>query len=44
MKDVFSMGKAFDELISHPAIDPQGCCVEWYLTQNDVRCMVRLKN
>lgn len=44
MKDVFSMSKAFDELISNPAIDPQGCCVEWYLTQNDVRCMIRLKD
>lgn len=44
MKDVNSLSKAFDELISNPAIDPQGCCVEWYLTQNDVRCMVRLKD
>lgn len=42
MKDVFCISKAFDELISNPAIDPQGCCVEWYLNQNDVRCMVRL--
>lgn len=44
MKDVFSIGKAFDELISNQAIDPKGCCIEWYLTQNDVRCMVRLNN
>ncbi len=43
MKDVNSIGKAFNELISNPSIDPQGCCIEWYLSQNDVRCMVRLK-
>ncbi len=44
MKDIPAIGKAFDELISNPAIDPQGCCVEWYLSQNHVRCMVRLNN
>ena len=44
MKDVNSIGKAFHALISNPDIDPQGCCVEWYLTQNNVRCMVRLNN
>lgn len=44
MKDVNSIGKAFNELISNPDIDPKGCCVEWYLTQNEVRCMVRLND
>ena len=43
MKDIPSIGKAFQELITQPAIDPNGCCVEWYLSEKDVRCMVRLK-
>ncbi len=42
MKDLPSIGKAFHELTSQPGIDPNGYCVEWYLNQNDVRCMVRL--
>jgi len=42
MKDLQSIGKAFHELISQPEIDPNGYCLEWYLNQSDVRCMVRL--
>ena len=42
MKDLQSIGKAFNELISQPGIDPNGYCLEWYLNDNDVRCMVRL--
>lgn len=42
-KDVQSIGNAFDELLSHPYLDPQGYCVEWYLDNNkDVQCMIRL--
>lgn len=44
MKDVTSIGKAFQTLTSNPLIDPQGCCVEWYITQQEVRCMVRLND
>ena len=29
-------------LISQPDIDPNGYCLEWYLNDMDVRCMVRL--
>ncbi len=43
MKDIQSIGKAFQQLLSHPDIDPQGYCVELYLNDKDVRCMVRLK-
>ncbi len=42
MKDLQSIGKAFQELISQPGIDPNGYCLEWYLNEKDVRCMVRL--
>ena len=43
MSDIPAIGKVFKELLSHPGIDPQGVCVECYLNQKDVRCMVRLK-
>jgi hypothetical protein len=42
MKDIPAIGKAFQELITQPGIDPNGCCVEWYTNEKDVRCMVRL--
>jgi hypothetical protein len=42
MKDIKSIERAFEKLLSHPDIDPQGYCVEWYLNEKDVRCMVRL--
>ena len=41
-KDPESIGTVFRDLISRSDIDPNGCCVEWYLNENDVRCMVRL--
>ena len=43
MKDIPSIGRAFQELTRQPGIDPEGVCVEIYETMNDVRCMVRLK-
>ncbi len=42
MKDIPSIQKAFNELLKHPKLDPQGYCLEWYLSQEDVRCMVRV--
>jgi hypothetical protein len=41
-KDVQSISRAFKELIADDRIDPQGACVEMYLGEKDVRCMVRL--
>lgn len=43
MNNKQAIGNAFQQLIAHPGIDPEGYCVEDYLTQQDVRCMVRLK-
>lgn len=44
-KDIESIGGAFDTLLSHPHLDPQGYCVEWYLDNNkDVQCLIRLVN
>ena len=44
MKDIPAIGEAFKQLLSNPGIDPQGYCVEWYLSDKDVKCMVRLKD
>jgi len=43
MKDIPAIGKAFTELLLHPDLDPKGYCVEWYLNDKDVQCMIRLK-
>ncbi|MBK7873072.1 MAG: transcriptional regulator [Saprospiraceae bacterium] len=42
MEDIPAIGKAFEKLLSDPRIDPQGACIEWYLDNKKVQCMVRL--
>lgn len=42
MKDISSIEKAFNQLLTYPGLDPQGYCVELYLSQKDVQCMIRL--
>jgi len=37
-----SIGKTFEKLLTNPRLDPEGCCVEMYLNEKDVQCMVRL--
>lgn len=44
MKDLQSIGSAFRTLLLVPDLDPQGYCIEWYVTDKDVKCMVRLKD
>ncbi len=41
-EDVQKIGKAFRQMITDPRIDPLGFCVEWYLNERDVRCMVKI--
>ncbi|NOT94358.1 hypothetical protein [Ferruginibacter sp.] len=42
-KDVMSIDRAFQQLLKHPNLDPQGYCVEHYATdQEAVTCMIRL--
>lgn len=43
MKDVKSIGDTFRKLITLPEIDPNGYCLEIYLNESDVRCMVPIK-
>ena len=40
MNDVSQIGVTFQKLISMEDIDPKGCCIEWYINESDVRCMV----
>ncbi len=42
MKNLSAIGNAFHELLENPRIDPNGACVEWYISNEDVKCMVRL--
>lgn len=42
MSNMSAFGTAFQELCSDPRIDPQGAAIEMYLSEKDVRCMVRL--
>ena len=41
-EDIPGIGRTFQQLLEDPNIDPNGYCLEWYLNENDVRCMVRL--
>jgi hypothetical protein len=36
-----AIGPAFDELLADFRIDPSGFCLEWYVDDNTLRCLVR---
>ncbi len=43
-KDPSAISSAFEQLLNHPNLDPQGYCVEWYETNKEsVKCMIRLR-
>ncbi len=42
LNDLSEIGCTFSTLLQHTDIDPEGYCVEWYINDNDVQCMVRL--
>ena len=42
--DIQSIGNAFQQLIAHPNLDPKSHCIECYIGEKDVRCMVKLLN
>jgi hypothetical protein len=44
MRDLPAIGTTFQQMIARPDIDPESYCVEWYLSDKDVQCMVRLKD
>lgn len=41
-KNIQEIGLVFSQLLQNKYIDPEGYCVEWYVNDNDVQCMVRL--
>jgi len=43
MQDTKNIGEAFNQLLTNPGIDPQGYCLEWYISDKDVLCLVPLK-
>ncbi|MCZ4225251.1 transcriptional regulator [Pedobacter rhodius] len=44
MSDISLIGKTFEKLLSDSHIDPNGYCLEMYIDNKDVRCMVPLKS
>jgi hypothetical protein len=43
-KDILSIDRAFQQLLKHPHLDPQGYCVELYASDKEaVTCMIRLE-
>ena len=42
ISDIPAIAKAFQQLTEYPGTDPEGYCIEWYLNEKDVRCMVKL--
>jgi len=42
LKDLSSIDRAFETLLTRSDLDPQGYCVEWYFNDKDVKCMIRL--
>jgi predicted transcriptional regulator YdeE len=42
MKDQQGIGTAFKTLLQLKALDPNGYCLEWYVSDKEVRCMVPL--
>jgi hypothetical protein len=44
MNDIPAIQRTFNQLLSQPGLDPQGYCVEEYINEKDMICMVRLNN
>lgn len=36
------IGGIFEKLLTHPQLDETGECIEWYKSENEVTCMVRI--
>ncbi|MBU6341906.1 MAG: transcriptional regulator [Bacteroidetes bacterium] len=43
MQHPMAISQCFEDLLKHPELDPAGYCLEWYITRDMVRCMVKLK-
>lgn len=43
-QDIPVVGRTFETLLTHPELDPEGYCLEIYLNDHDVQCLVKLKD
>ncbi len=43
-KDPQQISKAFEKLLQHPELDPQGYCLEWYTNEKEMKCLVGLSS
>jgi predicted transcriptional regulator YdeE len=39
--NIGAIAECFQLLIGQPEADPKSWCIEWYIGENDVKCMVR---
>lgn len=44
MKYANAIGYTFQKMLSRPDLDPEGYCVEWYIDNREVKCMIRLNS
>lgn len=42
-KDIPLIGKTFESMLRSPGVDPLGYCVELFLNETDMLCLVKLK-
>ena len=42
-KDTSAIGSTFQEMLQHPELDKNGYCVEIYLSNKEVQCLVKLQ-
>jgi predicted transcriptional regulator YdeE len=42
-KDMTVVGKTFQKMLADPRIDQNGFCLEEYLGEKDMRCMIKIK-
>ncbi len=40
-ENIAAIGECFDLLTGQAETDPDGYCIEWYIGESDVKCMVR---
>jgi hypothetical protein len=43
-ENISSIASAFEQIIHSQPIDPNGFCLEWYLDDDNVRCMIKLRS
>lgn len=42
MQNIPKVKETFQKLLAQPDVDPNGYCLEWYLSYRDMKCMVKL--